>query len=185
MTCKKKFSSVWKNPTTVSWSKKSRTWWKWWKESRELDENSSFSSLSEDRFEIFSYRWKIFLACHQIHTRAAVNGDRRYYRSEVMIVKIKSAKHASQSPDPRYSYAYTWNIEYWWSDETYMHESILLLNFQANKWWFWVVDDDWMNENSWFWWLNHFNLLSHFTCFHRLGPAGPTVGSHLSEPTIS
>jgi hypothetical protein len=23
------------------------------------------------------------------------------------------------------------------------------------------------------------------TCFHRLGPAGPTVGSHLSEPTIN
>jgi hypothetical protein len=58
------------------------------------------------------------------------------------------------------------------------------MSFQANKWCFWEVDDDWMNENSWFWWLNHFNLLPHFTCFHRLGPAGPTVGSHLSEPTI-
>jgi hypothetical protein len=27
------------------------------------------------------------------------------------LVKIKPAKHASQSPDPHYSYAYTW--KYW------------------------------------------------------------------------
>ncbi len=68
---------------------------------RELDENSSFSPPSGDRFRIFSYRWKIFLACHQIHTKMALNADRRYYRDGVMIgiedlMKIKPAKHASQ-----------------------------------------------------------------------------------------
>ncbi len=33
--------------------------------------------------------------------------------------------------------------------------------------------------------LKGFTLLPGFTCFHRLGPDSPTVGSHLSEPTIS
>jgi hypothetical protein len=111
-----------------------------------LDLDSSFSSnyrrlRSENRFRIFSYRWKFFFACHQIHTKMTLNADRRYYRDEVMIeienlMKIKSVKHASQSSDSRYSYAYTWNTEYWWSWKTYMYESILLLKFQANKWWF-------------------------------------------------
>ncbi len=69
---------------------------------RGLDENSSFSPLSGDRFRIFSFRWKIFLACHQVHTKMALNADRRYYyRGGVMIgiedlMKIKPAKHASQ-----------------------------------------------------------------------------------------
>jgi hypothetical protein len=31
---------------------------------------------SRDRFRIFSYRWKKFLACHQIHTKMTVNDDR-------------------------------------------------------------------------------------------------------------
>jgi hypothetical protein len=196
MTCKENFPSVWKNPKTVPWSGGSGTWWKWRIGDRGLGENPSFSlpsgdrfrnfsyrwkiflachqvhtkmapnagrmgvvyrgrgarrlhfdqvpdpdssfspSLrpprSGDRFRNFSYRWKIFLACHQVHTKAAPNGGRRYYRGGEMIgvedlMKIKPAKHASQSPDPRYSYAYTWNIEYWWSWGAYMHESILLL----------------------------------------------------------
>jgi hypothetical protein len=92
-------------------------------------------------FEFFHTDKKISFACHQIHTKMTLNADRRYYRSKIMIeienlIKIKFAKHASQSSDSRYSYAYIWNIEYWWSWETYKHESILLLKFQANKWWF-------------------------------------------------
>jgi hypothetical protein len=87
--------------------------------------------------------------------------------SDVMIeienlMKIKLAKHASQSSDSRYFYAYTWNIEYWWLDEIYMHENILLLKFQANKWWFWEVDDD-VNDKT-----ADFNDLNEFTWFMNL-----------------
>jgi hypothetical protein len=50
-----------------------------------LDFDSSFSLSSrrlrsENRFRIFSYRWKNFLACHQIHTKMTFNADRRYFR---------------------------------------------------------------------------------------------------------
>jgi hypothetical protein len=72
------------------------------------------------------------------------------------LMKIKSAEHASQSSDWRYSYAYTWNIEYWWSRGTYMHESmLLLLKFQANKCWIWEIDDVAGFDD-----LNGFNVLS-------------------------
>jgi hypothetical protein len=54
---------------------------------RELDENdeSEIENLmkinhsdhhSKNRFRIFSYRWKNFLACHQIHTKMTLNDDR-------------------------------------------------------------------------------------------------------------
>jgi hypothetical protein len=93
-----------------------------------------------------------------MYVKATLNDDRTYYKNEAMIeienlMKIKFVKHASQSSDSRYSYAYTWNTEYWWSNETYTNESILLLKFQANKWWFWEIDDDVNNENHWFWWF--------------------------------
>jgi hypothetical protein len=66
------------------------------------------------------------------------------------------------------SYAYTWNIDYWWSSET-LHESILLLKFQANKWSFWGVGGGWMMKIADFDGLNAFHLLPSFTCFHRPG----------------
>jgi hypothetical protein len=46
---------------------------------RRLDNNSLFSSslaFSEDCFRIFSYKWKKFFACHQIHTKMTLNDDR-------------------------------------------------------------------------------------------------------------
>jgi hypothetical protein len=114
----------------------------------DLDSSFSSSSRPPDQRTVFGFfhtDGKFFLqvirSIRKWHSTMVVG----IIESDVVVeienlMKIKLAKHASQSSDPRYLYVYTWNIEYWWSDEVYMYESILLLNFQANKWWFWGVN---------------------------------------------
>jgi hypothetical protein len=92
MTCKENFPSVWKNPKTVPrvmiWmidfhqvldprftilTKSPISW-------STILTKSPTPPSSGDRFRIFSYRWKIFLACHQMNAKSTLDDDRRYYR---------------------------------------------------------------------------------------------------------
>jgi hypothetical protein len=80
ITCKKNFASVWKNLETIFWE-----WTEWWIFIKSSTFDSWFLSRprslrSENRFRIFSYRWKILLACHQVHTKMRFNDNRKYYK---------------------------------------------------------------------------------------------------------